>query len=111
MTEKTESAATMAEEGLAVTCEGIVRDYLAHRGYEVHVADGWSCDGEDAPVVAEDGDETVLIAVISAYEEGSARMPELSVGAAEFAIMRRACLLYLADHSDVDAIRRSSATS
>ena len=51
MTEKTESAATMAEEGLAVTCEGIVRDYLAHRGYEVHVADGWSCDGEDAPVV------------------------------------------------------------
>ena len=105
MTEKTESAATMAEEGLAVTCEGIVRDYLAHRGYEVHVADGWSCDGEDAPVVAEDGDETVLIAVISAYEEGSARMPELSVGAAEFAIMRRACLLYLADHSDVDAIR------
>lgn len=34
MTEKTESAATMAEEGLAATCEGIVRDYLAHRGYE-----------------------------------------------------------------------------
>ena len=105
MTEKTESAATMAEEGLAATCEGIVRDYLAHRGYEVRTADGWSCDGEDAPIVAMDGDETVLIAVISAYEEGSARMPELSVGAAEFAIMRRACLLYLADHGDVDAIR------
>ena len=32
MTEKTESAATMAEEGLAVTCEGIVRDYLAPQG-------------------------------------------------------------------------------
>ena len=32
-------------------------------------------------------------------------MPELSVGAAEFAIMRRACLLYLADHDGVDAIR------
>ena len=105
MTEKTESAAAVTEESLVATCEGVVRDYLAHRGYEVHVADGWSCDGEDAPVVAEDGDETVLIAVISAYEEGSARMPELSVGAAEFAIMRRACLLYLADHSDVDAIR------
>jgi putative endonuclease len=45
------------------------------------------------------------MAVISAYEEGSARMPELSVGAAEFEIMRRACLLYLADHGDVDAIR------
>ena len=55
--------------------------------------------------MATDGDETVLIAVISAYEEGSARMPELSVGAAEFAIMRCACLLYLADHGDVDAIR------
>lgn len=40
--------------------------------------------------MATDGDETVLIAVISAYE---------------FAIMRRACLLYLADHGDVDAIR------
>ena len=52
MTKKTESAETMAEEGLAATCEGIVRDYLAHRGYEVHVADGWSCDGEDAPIVA-----------------------------------------------------------
>lgn len=45
------------------------------------------------------------MAVISAYEEGSARMPELSVGVAEFATMRRACLLYLADHGDVDAIR------
>lgn len=82
-----------------------MRDYLAHRGYEVHVADGWSCDREDAPIVAIDGDETVLIAVISAYEEDSARMPELSVGVARFAIIRRACLLYLADHGDVDAIR------
>ncbi|MEE6147903.1 hypothetical protein VXJ25_07915 [Olsenella sp. YH-ols2223] len=34
-------------------------------------------------------------------------MPELSVGAAEFATMRRACLLYLADHGDVDAIRHN----
>ncbi len=47
----------------------------------------------------------MLVAVISAYEEGSARMPELSVGAAELATMRRACLLYLADHGGVDAIR------
>lgn len=105
MTEKTESAAAVTEESLVATCEGIVRDYLAHRGYEVHASDGWSCDCEDAPIVATDGDETVLIAVISGYEEGSARMPELNVGAAEFAIMRRACLLYLADHGDVDAIR------
>ena len=73
--------------------------------YKVHVADGWSCDGEDAPIVAMDGDETVLVAVISAYKEDSARIPELSVGAAEFAIMRRAYLLYLVDHGDVDAIR------
>ena len=77
----------------------------AHRGYGVRAADGWSCDCEDAPIVATDGDETVLVAVISAYEEGSATMPELSVGVAEFATMRRACLLYLADHGDVDAIR------
>lgn len=105
MTEKTESAAAVTEEGLAATCEGIARDYLAHGGYEVRAAGGWSCDCEDAPVVAMDGDETVLIAVISAYEEDSAGMPELSVGAAEFEIMRRACLLYLADHGDVDAIR------
>ena len=55
--------------------------------------------------MATDGNETVLIAVISSYEEGSARMPEPGVGAAEFAIMRRACLLYLADHGDVDVIR------
>ena len=105
MTEKTESAAAVTEESLVATCEGIARDYLAHGGYEVRAAGGWSCDCEDAPVVAMDGDETVLIAVISAYEEDSATMPELSVGAVEFAIMRRACLLYLADHGDVDAIR------
>lgn len=105
MTEKTGSDAAAAKEGFAATCEGIARDYLAHRGYGVHAADGWSCDCEDAPIVAMDGDETVLVTVISAYEEGSAGMPELSVGAAEFEIMRRACLLYLADHGDVDAIR------
>lgn len=55
--------------------------------------------------MATDGDETVLMAIISVCEEGSARMPELSVGAADFAIMRRACLLYLADHGGVDTIR------
>lgn len=105
MTEKTMSAANMAEEGLAATCGGIVRDYLAHRGYAVRTADSWSCDCEDAPIVATDGYEMVLVAVISAYEQGSAGKPELSVGAAKFSIMRRACLLYLADHGDVDAIR------
>lgn len=105
MTEKTESVAAVTEERVVATCEGIARDYLAHRGYEVHAGDGWSCDCEDAPIVATDGDETVLIAVISGYEEGSARMPELNVGVAELAKMRRACLLYLADHGDVDAIR------
>ena len=95
----------MAEERLADTCWGIVRDYLAHRGYELRAAGSWSCDCVDSPIVATGGDETVLIAVISAYKEGSATMLELSVGAAEFAIMRRACLLYLADYGDVDAIR------
>ena len=77
MTEKTENAATPTEEELVATCESIVRDYLAHRGYEVRVCDGWSCDCEDAPIVGVDGEETVLIAVISAYEEGSARVPAL----------------------------------
>lgn len=48
-----------------------MRGYLAHRGYEVRTAGGWSCDGEDAPIVATDGDETVLVAVISAYREGA----------------------------------------
>ena len=48
MIEKTMSAATMAEEGLAATCEGMARDYPAHRGYVVRAADGWSCDGVDA---------------------------------------------------------------
>lgn len=70
MTEKTESDAAVTEERLVATCEGIVRGYLAHRGYEVRAADGWSCDCEDAPIVAADGDETVLIAVISGYELG-----------------------------------------
>ena len=105
MTENTESAATMSEEGLAATCEGIVRDYLAHRGYEVRTADSWSGDVEDAPIVATDGDEMVLMAIISVCGGGLGQMPELSVGAADFAIMRRACLLYLADHGGVDTIR------
>lgn len=35
MTEKKESAAAVTEERLVTTCEGIVRDYLAHWGYEV----------------------------------------------------------------------------
>jgi hypothetical protein len=82
-----------------------VRDYLAHRGYEVRTADSWSGDGEDAPIVATDGDETVLMAIISVCEEGSDILAEPCVGVAEFEIMRRACLLYLADHGDVDAIR------
>ena len=33
------------------------------------MADGWSYDCEEAPIVATNGDETVLVAVISAYEE------------------------------------------
>lgn len=55
--------------------------------------------------MAIDDGETVSIAVTSAYEEGSPRTPE-PVGAVEFSIMRRACLLYLADRGDVDAIRQ-----
>ena len=35
MTEKKESAAAVTEERLVATCEGIVRDYLDHWGYEV----------------------------------------------------------------------------
>ena len=55
--------------------------------------------------MATDGDETVLMAIISVCGGGLGQMPELSVGAADFAIMRRACLLYLADHGGVDTIR------
>ena len=36
---------------------------------------------------------------------GKVRRDNRRKGAAEFAIMRRACLLYLADHGNVDAIR------
>lgn len=50
MTEKEESAAAVTEERLVATCGGIVRDYLAHWGYEVREGDGWSCDCEDAPI-------------------------------------------------------------
>lgn len=48
---------------------------------------------------------SVLPAGPATLKEGSDRMPEFNVDAAELAIMRRACLLYLADHGDVDAIR------
>ena len=83
----------------------LVRELAETTGAHGNVGDDEPTRCEDAPIVATDLDEKVLIAVISAYEEGSARMPELSVSAAEFEIMRHACLPYLADHGNVDAIR------
>lgn len=91
----------------AATCllGRLVRELAETTGAHGNVGDDEPTRCEDAPIVATDLDEKVLIAVISAYEEGSARMPELSVSAAEFEIMRHACLPYLADHGNVDAIR------
>ena len=93
--------ATMTEEELRDTALHLCTDYLQGRGWrDVNV------DGDR--IVGKDGDETVLVTVRATMKPGSEALPTLDLEDEAIAVMRRACLLYLADHGDVDAIRHDA---
>lgn len=93
--------ATMTEEELRDTALHLCTDYLQGRGWrDVNV------DGDR--IVGTDGDETVLDTVRATMKPGSEALPTLDLEDEAIAVMRRACLLYLADHGDVDAIRHDA---
>lgn len=99
-TSETETA-TMTEEELRDTALHLCTDYLQGRGWrDVNV------DGDR--IVGTDGDEAVLVTVRATMKPGSEALPTLDLKDEDIAVMRRACLLYLADHGDVDAIRHDA---
>ena len=99
-TSETETA-TMTEEELCDTALRLCTDYLQGRGWRDVTVDG-------DRIVATDGGEAVLVTVRATMEPGSEALPTLDLEDADVAAMRRACLLYLADHGDVDAIRHDA---
>ena len=99
-TSETENA-TMTEEELRDTALRLCTDYLEGRGWRDVRADG-------DRIVGTDGGETVLVTVRATMEPGSEALPTLDLADDDVAAMRRACLLYLADNGDVDAIRHDA---
>ena len=99
-TSETENA-TMTEEELRDTALHLCTDYLQGRGWRDVRADG-------DRIVGTDGDEAVLVTVRATMEPGSENLPTLDLADHDVATMRRECLLYLADHDDVDAIRHDA---
>lgn len=100
-TNENQAATTMTEEELRQTALGLCTDYLQGRGWhDVHT------DGDR--IVGTDGDEAVLVTVRATMEPGSENLPTLDLADHDVATMRRECLLYLADHDDVDAIRHDA---
>ena len=99
-TSETETA-TMTEKELRDTALHLCTDYLEGRGWRAVTVDG-------DRIVATDGGETVLVTVRATMEPGSEALPTLDLADDDVAAMRRACLLYLADHDDVDAIRHDA---
>lgn len=100
-TNESQAATTMSEEELRQTALGLCMDYLQGRGWRDVAIDG-------DRIVATDGDEVVLVTVSATMEPGSEALPTLDLTDEDVAAMRRACLLYLADHDDVDAIRHDA---
>lgn len=100
-TSENQAATTMTEEELRQTALHLCTDYLQGRGWrDVHA------DGDR--IVGTDGGEVVLVNVRATMEPGSEALPTLDLTDDDVAAMRRACLLYLADHGDVGAIRHDA---
>lgn len=99
-TSETETA-TMTEKELRDTALHLCTDYLEGRGWRDVTVDG-------DRIVGTDGGEAVLVTVRATMEPGSEALPTLDLTDDDVAAMRRACLLYLADHDDVDAIRHDA---
>ena len=93
--------ATMTEEELRDTALHLCTDYLQERGWR-------DVDVDGDRIVGTDGDEAVLVTVRATMKPGSEALPTLHLEDEDIAAMRRACLLYLADHGDVDAIRHDA---
>ncbi len=100
-TSEKQAATTMSEEELRQTALGLCTDYLQGRGWRDIAIDG-------DRIVGTDGDESVLVTVRATMEPGSEALPTLDLADDDVAAMRRACLLYLADHGDVDAVRHDA---
>ena len=100
-TSEKQAATTMSEEELRQTALGLCTDYLQGRGWCDIAIDG-------DRIVGTDGDESVLVTVRATMEPGSEALPTLDLADDDVAAMRRACLLYLADHGDVDAVRHDA---
>lgn len=99
-TSETETA-TMTKEELRDTALHLCTDYLEGRGWHDVTIDG-------DRIVGTDGGEVVLVTVRATLEPGSEALPTLDLADDDVAAMRRACLLYLADHDDVTAIRHDA---
>jgi hypothetical protein len=100
-TNENQAATTISEEELRQTALGLCADYLQGRGWRDVAIDG-------DRIVGTDGDEAVLVSVRATMEPGSEALPTLDLADEDVAAMRRSCLLYLADHGDVDAIRHDA---
>lgn len=100
-TSESQAATTMSEEELRQTALGLCTDYLQGRGWHDVNVDG-------NRIVATDGGEVVLVTVRTTMAPGSEALPTLDLADDDVAAMRRECLLYLADHGDVEAIRHDA---
>ncbi|MCH4083878.1 hypothetical protein HF885_09770 [Olsenella umbonata] len=100
-TSENQAATTMSEEELRQTALGLCTDYLQGRGWHDVNVDG-------NRIVATDGGEVVLVTVRTTMAPGSEALPTLDLADDDVAAMRRECLLYLADHGDVEAIRHDA---
>jgi putative endonuclease len=100
-TSENQAATTMSEEELRQTALGLCTDYLQGRGWHDVNVDG-------NRIVATDGGEVVLVTVRTTMTPGSEALPTLDLADDDVAAMRRECLLYLADHGDVEAIRHDA---
>lgn len=90
------------------TARGLAESYLEAHGLFVERGERWACDCEGAPIVAGDGRQTILASVSVRVERDSEAVPSLELGRDDVMAMRRACLLYLLDHEDVESIRHDA---
>lgn len=90
------------------TARGLAISYLEAHGLFVERGERWACDCECAPIVAGDGRQAILVSVLARAEADSEAVPSLELGRDDVMAMRRACLLYLLDHEDVESIRHDA---